>query len=124
LGALQVPAVGVLRRTYSAVTDDPGFYALPNLSPGGYGLTVEFPGCAKYSQSGIVLRVRPAPSTSLSPSPPIGSGPLVPGSLPPKIPTNWQNAYLPSLTEDFNVHVRPAAPASRLTFRAALGLTG
>ena len=44
-------------QTYSAVTNDAGFYALPNLSPGRYGLTVEFPGFAKYSQSGIVLRV-------------------------------------------------------------------
>ena len=36
---------------------------------------------------------------------PIGSGPLVPGSLSPRVPTSWTNAYLPSLTEDFNVHL-------------------
>ena len=36
---------------------------------------------------------------------PIGNGPVVPGSLPQPIPTNFQNAYLPSLTEDFNVHL-------------------
>ncbi len=36
---------------------------------------------------------------------PIGKGPVVPGSLPAPIPTTWQNAYLPSLTEDFNVHL-------------------
>ena len=34
---------------------------------------------------------------------PVGAGPLAPGYLPPQIPTNWQNAYLPSLTNDFNV---------------------
>ena len=39
---------------------------------------------------------------------PIGNGPLVPGSLPAAIPTNWKNAYLPSLTEDFNVHLNHA----------------
>jgi len=27
------------------------------------------------------------------------------GTSPPPIPTNWENAYLPSLTEDFNVHL-------------------
>src|SRR5581483_1600926 len=36
---------------------------------------------------------------------PVGHGPLAPGYLPPPIPTNWQNAYLPSLTEDFNDHI-------------------
>jgi outer membrane receptor protein involved in Fe transport len=33
---------------------------------------------------------------------PIGSGPLTPGFLPPPIPTNWQNAYLPSQTVNFS----------------------
>lgn len=36
---------------------------------------------------------------------PVGGGPVVPGSLPAPIPTNWQNAYLPSLTPDFNVYL-------------------
>jgi Carboxypeptidase regulatory-like domain/TonB dependent receptor len=36
---------------------------------------------------------------------PVGHGPLVQGSLPPVLPTNWHNAYLPSTTEDFNVHL-------------------
>ncbi len=36
---------------------------------------------------------------------PVGNGPLTPGFQPPPIPTNWQNAYLPSLTTDFNVHL-------------------
>jgi hypothetical protein len=36
---------------------------------------------------------------------PLGSGPVAEGSLPPVIPTNWQNAYLPSLVEAFNVHM-------------------
>lgn len=33
---------------------------------------------------------------------PIGSGPLTPGFTPPPIPTNWQNAYLPSQTVNFS----------------------
>ncbi len=33
---------------------------------------------------------------------PIGSGPLTPGFEPPPIPTNWQNAYLPSETVNFS----------------------
>jgi hypothetical protein len=36
---------------------------------------------------------------------PLGPGPIAENSLPPAIPTNWQNAYLPSLTEAFNVHL-------------------
>jgi outer membrane receptor protein involved in Fe transport len=35
----------------------------------------------------------------------VGNGPVIPGSLPSPIPTNWNNAYLPSLTNDFNVHL-------------------
>ncbi len=38
---------------------------------------------------------------------PLGSGSSTSlnGTSPPPLPTNWQNAYLPSLTEDFNVHL-------------------
>jgi hypothetical protein len=36
---------------------------------------------------------------------PLGSGSVAEGSLPPVIPTTWQNAYLPQVTEDFNVHL-------------------
>jgi len=34
---------------------------------------------------------------------PVGSGPIVPGSLPPVIPTTWQNAYVDP--QDFYVHL-------------------
>ena len=34
---------------------------------------------------------------------PVGSGPIVPGSLPPPIPTTWQNAYVNP--QDFYVHL-------------------
>jgi Carboxypeptidase regulatory-like domain len=34
---------------------------------------------------------------------PVGSGPIVPGSLPPPIPTTWKNAYLDP--QDFYVHL-------------------
>jgi outer membrane receptor for ferrienterochelin and colicin len=33
---------------------------------------------------------------------PVGSGPLTPGFEPPPIPTNWQNAYLPSQAVNFS----------------------
>ncbi|HEY6936057.1 MAG TPA: TonB-dependent receptor [Terriglobales bacterium] len=33
---------------------------------------------------------------------PIGPGPIPPGFMPPPIPTNWQNAYLPSETANFS----------------------
>jgi len=36
---------------------------------------------------------------------PVGNGPLMPGYAPPALPTNWQNAYLPALTKDFNVNL-------------------
>jgi len=37
---------------------------------------------------------------------PIGNGVSVAeGSLPPAIPTTWENAYLPERVEDFNVHL-------------------
>jgi len=34
---------------------------------------------------------------------PVGSGPIVPGSFPPPIPTTWQNAYV--VPQDFYVHL-------------------
>ena len=36
---------------------------------------------------------------------PVGSGPVIPGSLPQPIPTDWKNAYLPSTASDFDVHL-------------------
>ena len=44
-------------RTYTAVTNDQGYYVLPNLPPGHYELTTEFSGFAKSTQTGIVLTV-------------------------------------------------------------------
>ena len=43
--------------TASAVTNENGFYAVPNLPPGKYELTVEASGFAKVTQTGIVLTV-------------------------------------------------------------------
>ena len=36
---------------------------------------------------------------------PLGSGPVTEGSLPQPIPTTWENAYLPELTDAFNVRL-------------------
>jgi outer membrane receptor protein involved in Fe transport len=44
-------------RTYSASTNDAGFYALPSLPPGHYELKVNYTGFGAYTQKGIVLTV-------------------------------------------------------------------
>ena len=44
-------------QAYSAVSNDTGFYVVPNLPPGRYELSVESPGFAKSVQTGIVLSV-------------------------------------------------------------------
>ncbi len=36
---------------------------------------------------------------------PVGPGPLAQGSLPARLPTDWRYPYVPSLVEDFNVHL-------------------
>src|ERR1700683_2199099 len=42
---------------YAAVTNDAGFYAVPNLPPGNYELKISFKGFANYTETGIVLTV-------------------------------------------------------------------
>ncbi|MBZ5548344.1 MAG: TonB-dependent receptor [Acidobacteriia bacterium] len=44
-------------RTYTASSNAPGFYLVPNLPPGHYELTVQSSGFAKYVQTGIPLTV-------------------------------------------------------------------
>lgn len=44
-------------RTYTATSNAPGFYVVPNLPPGRYELTVQSSGFAKYVQTGIPLTV-------------------------------------------------------------------
>jgi len=44
-------------QVYSAVSNDSGFYVVPNLPPGRYEVSVEASGFAKSVQTGIVLRV-------------------------------------------------------------------
>src|SRR5205085_10248188 len=43
--------------TYKAVTNDAGFYILPNLPPGRYEENVQATGLGKYTNTGIVLSV-------------------------------------------------------------------
>ncbi|MGC2333081.1 MAG: TonB-dependent receptor [Candidatus Acidiferrales bacterium] len=43
--------------TYTAASNDTGFYAIPNLSPGTYELKASYTGFAPYLQQGIVLTV-------------------------------------------------------------------
>jgi hypothetical protein len=44
-------------RTYSAQSNDAGFYFLPSLPPGPYELTASYTGFGKYTQTGIQLTV-------------------------------------------------------------------
>jgi hypothetical protein len=46
-----------VNRAYSTVTNDSGYYVLPNLSPGQYDLKVTFTGFSNYTQKGIILTV-------------------------------------------------------------------
>src|SRR5262252_4057136 len=41
-------------RTYTAASNDEGFYLVPNLPPGRYELTAEYTGFGKYTRTGIV----------------------------------------------------------------------
>src|ERR1700752_3945164 len=61
-GAIVAQATITLReestnRTYSAASNEGGFYLIPNLPPGRYELTAEYSGFGKYTQTGIVLSV-------------------------------------------------------------------
>ncbi len=87
----------------------PGFTPMRIVLPGANCL-VQF---ANYVNPGADLAGNPALSSCPLPSAlngtpvvfwgaPVGSGPLTPGYTPPAIPTNWKNAYLPSMTDVFN----------------------
>src|ERR1700683_3058016 len=51
---------------YAAVTNDAGFYAVPNLPPGNYELKISFKGFANYTQTGIVLTVGQSATINVS----------------------------------------------------------
>ncbi len=44
-------------QTYTATTNEAGFYVVPALPPGRYSLTASYSGFGKYTQNGIVLSV-------------------------------------------------------------------
>jgi len=44
-------------QAYTATSTDSGFYLVPNITPGQFELTIEYSGFAKYTQTGIGLRV-------------------------------------------------------------------
>lgn len=90
----------------------PGFTPMRIVLPGDNCL-VEF---ANYVNPSANLQQNPAlgacplpPSLNGTPiifwATPVGSGPLTPGYAAPALSTSWNNAYLPSLTNDFNVHL-------------------
>ena len=61
-GSMIVKAVVTLRnvdtnQAYKTTSNSVGFYILTNVAPGNYELTAESQGFAKYSQTGIALRV-------------------------------------------------------------------
>jgi hypothetical protein len=45
------------KQSYSATTNDAGFYVVPNLLPGKYELSVDSSGFGKFTQSGVALTV-------------------------------------------------------------------
>src|SRR6266852_4825085 len=53
-------------RTYTATTNDQGYYVLTNLPPGRYELTAEYTGFAKSLQTGIVLSVGQAATIDIT----------------------------------------------------------
>src|SRR5947209_4473956 len=44
-------------QTYTATTNEAGFYVVPALPPGRYSLTASYSGFGKYTQNGILLSV-------------------------------------------------------------------
>ncbi|MGA9259358.1 MAG: carboxypeptidase regulatory-like domain-containing protein, partial [Candidatus Sulfotelmatobacter sp.] len=44
-------------QTFTSVSDDAGFYAVPSLPPGRYELTVNYAGFGKYTRTGVALSV-------------------------------------------------------------------
>src|SRR6266540_155993 len=61
-GAAVVKATITLRQvdtnqSYTATSNDAGYYVVPNLQPGKYELTVVYTGFAKYTQTGIEVTV-------------------------------------------------------------------
>ncbi|HKX33500.1 MAG TPA: carboxypeptidase-like regulatory domain-containing protein, partial [Blastocatellia bacterium] len=61
-GAIVAKATITLReestnRSYAVVSNEAGFYLVPNLPPGHYQLTAESTGFGKYTQAGIALSV-------------------------------------------------------------------
>jgi outer membrane receptor protein involved in Fe transport len=53
-------------QTFSAVSSDSGYYALPALPPGGYELEVTSPGFGKYTRTGLELTVGQAASVNVT----------------------------------------------------------
>src|SRR5262245_28385904 len=61
-GAVVVKAIITLRhldtnQTYTASSNDAGYYLVPNLPPGRYEFTASYTGFAKYTYPGLVLTV-------------------------------------------------------------------
>ena len=52
--------------SYTAASNDSGFYVVPNLPPGGYELKVSFTGFSNYTQRGIVLTVGEAATINVA----------------------------------------------------------
>jgi len=53
-------------QVYKATSNSTGFYILTSVPPGNYELTAESQGFAKYSQTGLVLRVAQTATIDMS----------------------------------------------------------
>src|SRR3984893_6561406 len=75
-------------RTYTATTNDAGFYVVPTLTPGRYELEVQYSGFAKFTQTGIVLTVGQTATIDVTLKiASVGETVLVTGEAPPVEPT-------------------------------------
>src|ERR1700721_3821778 len=70
---------------YTAVTNDAGFYAVPNLPPGKYELKISFKGFANYTQTGIVLTVGQSATINVSLKVAAGGEQIVFWAQPPEV---------------------------------------
>jgi len=82
-------------RTYTATTNDAGFYVVPTLTPGRYELEVQYSGFAKFTQTGIVLTVGQTATIDVTLKiASVGETVLVTGEAPPVEPTRSETSQV------------------------------
>src|SRR5712692_2954918 len=78
-------------QAYTATSTDSGFYLVPNITPGQFELTIEYSGFAKYTQTGIALRVGQTATIDVTLKvAPVGSSVVVSNEAPVIEPTRTE----------------------------------